>query len=219
MITTAVILVLLIIVVGFLIVGGSYIWYYAKVAEPIEQLQQNQLILQQKIINLQNGQPFLDKAEVEKNDKLTEGWRYYQNDEYDFEFKYPNDFFYRSPEIIMIDCEQNDFPKNCPNIEKAVSYEINPDYWQNPDGEKIMIDDIQYCVYRHSEGAAGTEYVDYYYTTVKDSQCLVIHFTLSFANCYNFGASGDEAYEECVTENETKINTFNDVISTFEIEN
>lgn len=201
-------LMIIIAISAFAILFGAavVVWYSTAVSQPLSKIAANQMVLQQKI------------NKIKGNDFLKE-WRSYKNEEYGLAFKYPENVFHRAPNVMMIDCEQNNFPKQCPDIDEAVIGSVSQNYWRNSDGEKIMIDDTQYCVYRHSEGAAGTEYVDYYYTTVKDSQCLVIHFTLSFANCYNFGAPGDKAYEDCLTENKTKINTLNDVIYTFEIEN
>jgi len=160
---------------------------------------------------------------------LTTGWQTYSDK--NFEFMYPANFFYQQPKVVSISCKNVDIAKECPNIDEAVKeamgYSIDSVlasglptsyYWDNDKGEKLKINNQPFCLYRHIEGAAGSTFINHFYATVLDSKCLVAQMLVNYTNCTVYGQPGDDAYDDCVLENEkTKQNTLNQVISTFRV--
>jgi hypothetical protein len=57
----------------------------------------------------------------------------------------------------------------------------------------------KYCVYAHSEGAAGSVYTDYQYVTENDGKAFTLSFTLRYVQCYNYD---DPKQSECQAERE-----------------
>lgn len=72
-------IVVAVIITAFIIGGG--VWYWQRTIN-----QKAQQALQQEIDNLKSQIEQLRQSEID-----TSGWKIYQNDEYGFEFKYPND--------------------------------------------------------------------------------------------------------------------------------
>lgn len=60
-----------------------------------------------------------------------------------------------------------------------------------------MVDDRAYCVNVKHEGAAGSVYSSYAYTTVKNNKLIKVSFTLQYPNCNNYD---DKQNEACVSE-------------------
>jgi len=65
---------------------------------------------------------------------------------------------------------------------------------------KRLVDDRVYCVEAMSEGAAGSVYTEFTYTTQRDSQLIVAKFTLRYPQCDNYD---DPAKTTCKNERET----------------
>ncbi len=62
-----------------------------------------------------------------------------------------------------------------------------------------QVDDRTYCVNVKHEGAAGSVYSSYTYTTVKNGKFITVNFSLRYTNCANY----DEAKnQECTKERE-----------------
>lgn len=65
---------------------------------------------------------------------------------------------------------------------------------------KRLVDNRSYCVEALSEGAAGSVYTDYLYTTEKDNQLINVNFTLRAVQCSNYD---DPQQTACEQERET----------------
>ncbi|MFA7216423.1 MAG: hypothetical protein WC095_00345 [Candidatus Paceibacterota bacterium] len=63
-----------------------------------------------------------------------------------------------------------------------------------------MVDNRTYCVNIKNEGAAGSVYLSYTYTTVKNDKLVNVAFTLQYPNCNNYD---DEQNKACTSERET----------------
>jgi len=63
-----------------------------------------------------------------------------------------------------------------------------------------LIDDNTYCVKVEHEGAAGSVYSSYTYTTLKEGELAKISFSLRYPNCLNYD---EEKSEECYAERES----------------
>ena len=105
---------------------------------------------------------FISNGEI-KIDQ-TAGWKTYTNSQYGFEFKYPENFFdtNQQPKLLIGDCNYGVFPSQCPNINNLVAQDMavdggdlsaiesnlsNPGYWDDPNGAKQTINNINYCLY------------------------------------------------------------------------
>ena len=64
---------------------------------------------------------------------------------------------------------------------------------------KRMVDDRTYCMNVKHEGAAGSVYSSYTYTTVENDKLIKVSFTLQYPNCNNYD---DEQNEACASERE-----------------
>lgn len=70
---------------------------------------------------------------------------------------------------------------------------------ENGKTELKTVEDIQYCVTTHSEGAAGSMYTTYTYTADIKNQLATTLFTLRFVQCENYD---DPEKTSCKTERE-----------------
>ncbi len=220
----------------FVLISVGYILYYTAVLTPIFQLAQNQMIIQQEIIDLTDEIKIADgdsdQGEVIqiRETNATDSWIDYFDNDLGIAIKYPKDFFHQEPKVTEISCKDVNFPRECPKIDQAVEVVTGSPienslaaglptsyYWHNPNGEKVMINNDSYCLYRHVEGAAGSTFVSYYYTTVSKNMCKVINLVVKYQNCSILGSKGDEDYEKCIMENEqTTPDVIDKVISTLE---
>jgi hypothetical protein len=62
-----------------------------------------------------------------------------------------------------------------------------------------MVDDRTYCVNVKHEGAAGSVYASYIYTTTKNDKLIKVSFTLQYPNCNNYD---EEQKNACASERE-----------------
>ncbi|MFA5359024.1 MAG: hypothetical protein WC310_04385 [Patescibacteria group bacterium] len=62
-----------------------------------------------------------------------------------------------------------------------------------------LVDDREYCVNVKYEGAAGSVYASYIYTTFKDDELIEVSFSLRYYNCGNYD---EEQNKACVSERE-----------------
>jgi hypothetical protein len=65
---------------------------------------------------------------------------------------------------------------------------------------KRLVDDRVYCVDVKHEGAAGSVYSSYIYTTLKEGKLVEISFSLRYSNCGNYD---QEQNQICTNERET----------------
>ncbi len=63
-----------------------------------------------------------------------------------------------------------------------------------------LVDDRVYCVTAASEGAAGSVYTTYGYTTLKEGKLISVSFILRYPQCLNYD---DPQKSECQAERET----------------
>lgn len=59
-------------------------------------------------------------------------------------------------------------------------------YVCNPANTERQINDHTYCIVSTSEGAAGSTYIDYSYTTNWQSKLISLHFVLRYPQCLNY---------------------------------
>ncbi len=65
---------------------------------------------------------------------------------------------------------------------------------------KRLVDNRTYCVKASSEGAAGTVYTTYNYSTIKENKLVDISFVLAYPQCDNYG---EPERSQCRNERET----------------
>jgi hypothetical protein len=64
---------------------------------------------------------------------------------------------------------------------------------------QVVVNSRTYCVDVKNEGAAGSVYSSYVYTTPKNGQLVSISFILRYTACYNYDAEQNQA---CTSERE-----------------
>jgi hypothetical protein len=168
----------------------------------------------------------------------TAGWKTETNARDEFEFKYPAGFFDsgQEPKILVGDCDYGVFPESCPNINEIVikdlasaGGDINaiksnlsyPNYWKNPQGEKLTANNVPYCLYQTSDAGMGHVYNSYYYATVANKQCLVVNLNTNTANCDFYlpiekgNTEQQKNYDNCLTTNINQPKILSQIASTF----
>lgn len=156
---------------------------------------------------------------------VTKDWKVYDNKNYWFTFKYPNNFFdiWHTPTTLDWVCETRDFPEKCPNINTIVTDLANYNNWDNK-AEKIIINDTDYCLYHVQDAATWHVYNNYYYTTVKDNKCFVIALNTSTTNCdfylplEEWNTTQKTNYDNCISKNKNQPLILNQIITTFKFE-
>ncbi len=144
----------------------------------------------------------------------TADWKTYKNEEYGFEFSYPE----------QLDKNYIDFTPPLPRISlKTIDPNFKCDeelisekglYFGNV--KEVTVNENYYCVIEVSEGAMGHIYTTYYYIADKYNKQITLEFVLSYSSC---GAlyGIDNKMQEC--EKEQKVfdpNILADkIISTF----
>ena len=106
------------------------------------------------------------------------------------------------PPVITIS-EASELVCNETPMESSVSQERV--YRENIDGQ-------EYCISALSQGAAGSVYTEYSYSTIKFDKLITLDFTLRFTQCYNYP---EEQQKECTRERESfnPSNLVNEIIS------
>lgn len=156
------------------------------------------------------------------NDK-TANWQVYKNEQLGFEMKYPQELFLSDslkPVVTTINCDYNNFEKKCPFV--PIAGFTGTEAEATKDGlvksEKIKVNDKSFCLQKESEGAAGTTYITYSYTSVYQNKCLLLSFSVPYPNCENYLPTETPdmqvAYEKCKRDNETvKPETIQEMLS------
>jgi hypothetical protein len=178
------------------------------------------------------------KCEFAPCPDYTVGWKTSHNSNYGFSLKYPADFFdpQQQPRLLAGDCNYNVFPDKCPNINNIVASDqaagggdisviksnlSNPGYWDNPNGVKQTINNVQYCFYTTGDAATGHAFNYYYFATVKNQKCLVVYLATSTENCDFYlplekgNTEQVKNYNNCLTTNKNQPTILNEIINTF----
>jgi len=168
----------------------------------------------------------------------TDSWKTSSNSEYGFELKYPADFFdeNQQPKILVGDCDYNVFPEKCPNINNIVANDLaleggnivaiknellSSGYWDDSNGTKQVINNMNYCLYATGDAATGHAFNYYYFTTVKNKKCIVVYLSTSTTNCDFYlplergNTEQAKNYNDCLTTNKNQPTILNEIISTF----
>jgi len=166
-------------------------------------------------------------APGEETEDETADWKIYQNEEYGFEMKYPEDFFPTQPlqpKTKVIQCDYANFANKCPFVPikgftGAEESAFRQGFAAKPTPERITINGVSFCLQENSEGAVGTSYITYNYTTVREKECFVVSFVVGYPNCSNYlpieNQKMQETYDKCRLDNEvTKPETINKILST-----
>ncbi len=185
-----------------------------------------------------NNIPPVQEATSSTNSEVTRDWKTMTNIEYGFSFKYPNGFFdaNQEPKILIGDCNYSVFPNSCPKINDLVIKDLTsgggdinaiksnlaaPNYWKNPTGEKLIINNTAYCLYQTVDAAMGHNYNYYYYTTVKNQKCLAVYLATATTNCDFYlplekdNAEQQKNYNNCLATNQTQPIILDQILATF----
>lgn len=168
----------------------------------------------------------------------TTGWQTINNAEFSFSLQYPPDFFDfgHEPKILSGVCNYQVFPNACPNINPLVAKDLTgnsgdvkaisdnlaaANYWLKPQGEKLTVNQTDYCLYQSADAAMGHVYNDYYYVTIKNNNCFIVTWATDSENCdFYLPLEKDNAvqkknYEACVAKNKQQPAILQQIISTF----
>jgi hypothetical protein len=123
----------------------------------------------------------------------TSGWQTYRNEEYGFEFKYPeNEFFGEIAGDAGFEyCDISKVDRACSICGNDSNYRYSGegigDGWVGSSGR-------EYCRCENDDIAMGVGYDTYRYVTAKNNKCFFFSFTVTQ---YHFCADiGDECYNE-----------------------
>jgi hypothetical protein len=144
-----------------------------------------------EIIKILNS---LEIINIEDNSAELTDWLTFEDKEQNISFLYPETFStsYTSSVIWPPKVSVSDMAYNCPVTEATSSL---PDRTT-----ERRVDNRTYCVTATSEGAAGSVFTDYTYSTVSGGKLINISFALRYPQCYNY----DEAQKSaCEGERET----------------
>jgi hypothetical protein len=132
----------------------------------------------------------------------TANWQTYVNVQYGFEFKFPKSFgaeiwrAYKWPPLAtVVPANENLIKQGCPDIQTS-----------SPEQSQLILNGNNFTLYKESEGAAGSTFTTYCYTTKKDQN----NYTIEFLIRYTSGC-GENCGPYCGTPNETACRNFDKV--------
>lgn len=150
----------------------------------------------------------------------TAGWNEVRNNQMNFAFKYPNEFFDsgHEPSVRSTSCAYESFSGPCPNLTEMVSGEAN---LQNISGQKTNINGTDYCLYQATQMTAGQVHYTDYYVAAESNSCLVVTLETSQTNCSNYlpvdpqNTQQDKNYNDCITKNQNQPIILEQIVNTF----
>ena len=103
-------------------------------------------------------------------------------------------------------------------VSEASELVCNQTAMESSVSERVYKDNVngqEYCVTASSQGAAGSVYTEYSYSTIKFDKLVTLDFTLRFVNCYNYDGAEQTA---CISERETfnPSNNIDEIVSSAE---
>jgi hypothetical protein len=105
------------------------------------------------------------------------GWQTYTNTQYGFEFKYPKSFganvwraFFWPPTSTVVSINEDPVEKGCPYFPASTIGTLGGKQ------STVKINNIDYTLYKASDGAAGSSCNSYCYVTKKDQKYYVIFY-------------------------------------------
>ncbi len=102
---------------------------------------------------------------------------------------------------IKIIYDENEYPSNLKVVDNKIDCEeTQPESSFSSGIDKRVIGDRTYCIERSSEGAAGSVYTTYNYSTIYDGNLLSLGFVARYVQCSNYD---DPQKTECIEERET----------------
>jgi hypothetical protein len=110
----------------------------------------------------------------------TDDWQTYTSEEDGVEFKYPENFsanvwrpHFWPPKLTVVSTSEDPVAKGCQDFPSGI---------QGATENEIKINNINFILYKASEGAAGSSYNSYCYVTEKDQNYYVISFVIKTTN-------------------------------------
>lgn len=136
----------------------------------------------------------------------TAGWDTYTDSVANITFQYPaklnSDYIslWQKPNVIII-------PQGNSIINADGCYLSSNPIAKNY--SQITSGNIQFCVSSTNEGAAGTFYNTYYYTTLKNGDYYTLEFVISEVDCGVYGGAGNPKYQACINDD----NNYNSIVT------
>lgn len=119
-------------------------------------------------------------------------WEIYSEE--GLEFQYPEKLTAKYVDIVewppKVEIEEGEFSCAETPLESSL-----PEF-----AARRMVDDREYCVIVENEGAAGSTYANYTYTTSREGKLISLNFVLRYPQCLNYN---DPQKSECQAERET----------------
>jgi hypothetical protein len=120
-----------------------------------------------------------------------------------FEFRYPENFganiwraFEWPPKAAAVLENEDSIKKGCPNIPDGIT----------PEKSQVTLGGLNFDLYKLSDGAAGSTYTTYCYTTKLDQEYYAIQFVIRYTT-----GCGESCGPYCGTENEAVCQNFDKV--------
>jgi len=153
----------------------------------------------------QNFFPAEPEAPVVEQPEALSDWKTYRNEEYGFEFRYPEQldaeyvYIHSSTWPPEISVSPTDPSFVC---EKIPGLKPKSDYTEQPyiEWKEVVVNNTTFCVALGGGAAAGTTYTNYRYVANKNSKQVIVEFTLKYPNCGNFDGPLEAKGKECSAE-------------------